>query len=110
MMQRGTFKRGWLSAITLTVLVALAVTPSRLLADDDKQGHDKQTPLISKVTFTFDNGNPNPVEMDIYGRGFGHSVPPKVVIDGLEQTVTMFTDTHIAIAPSGVFPGAYRME
>ena len=102
---QSTHERGWRSAVQLTLLIALAVIPARLLADDDKH-----VPVIDKVTFTYDAGNPNPVEMDIFGRGFGRAIPPTVVIDGLEQTVTMFTDTHIAIAPTGAFPGAYRLK
>ena len=107
-MQRSRWKRGWLSAVQLTLLIALAVIPTRLSADDDKD--DKHVPAIDKVTFTFDAGNPNPVEMDIYGRGFGNAVAPTVVLDGLEQAVTMFTDTHITIAPAGISTGAYRLE
>jgi Phage Tail Collar Domain/Collagen triple helix repeat (20 copies) len=102
---QSTHERGWLSAVQLTLLIALAVIPTRLLADDDKH-----VPVIDKVTFTYDTGNPKPVEMDIFGRGFERAVPPTVVIDGLEQTVTMFTDTHIAILPAGIFPGAYRLK
>lgn len=104
-MQRSTCRRGWLSVIKLTLLIALAVIPTALLADDDKQ-----SPAIDKVTFTYDAGNPNPVEMDIYGRGFGGAVAPTVVMDDLEQTVTMFTDTHITIAPAGISTGAYRLK
>jgi Phage Tail Collar Domain/Collagen triple helix repeat (20 copies) len=107
-MQRNTYRRGWLFAAQLTLLIALAVIPTRLFADDDKD--DKHVPAIDKVTFTLDAGNPNPVEMDIYGRGFGNAVAPTVVLDGLEQAVTMFTDTHITIAPAGISTGAYRLD
>lgn len=102
---QNTRKRGWLSVVQLILLIALAAIPSKLLADDDKQ-----VPAIDKVMFTFDAGNPNPVEMDIFGRGFGRHVPPSVVIDGLDQSVTMFTDTHIVILPAGISPGAYRLK
>lgn len=102
-MNRSTRTRGWFSLV-IALLVALLATASTLLAEDNKAAK------IDKVTFTYDSGNPVPVEMDIFGSGFGNRVPPTVLIDGLQQTVTMFTDTHIAIAPAGISTGAYRLK
>ncbi|HWG49817.1 MAG TPA: phage tail protein [Candidatus Acidoferrales bacterium] len=101
-MNRNTPTRGWFS-LAIALLVALAAA-STLLAEDNKAAK------IDKVTFTYDSGNPAPVEMDIFGSGFGTRVPPTVLIDGLQQTVTMFTDNHIAIAPAGISSGAYRLK
>jgi tail collar domain/collagen triple helix repeat protein len=102
-MNRSTRTRGWFSLV-IGLLVALLATASTLLAEDNKPTK------IDKVTFTYDSGNPVPVEMDIFGSGFGSHVTPTVLIDGLQQTVTMFTDTHIAIAPAGISSGAYRLR
>ena len=101
-MNRNTPTRGWFS-LAIALLVALAAA-STLLAEDNKAAK------IDKVTFTYDSGSPAPVEMDIFGSGFGTRVPPTVLIDGLQQTVTMFTDNHIAIAPAGISSGAYRLK
>lgn len=99
---KSTRERSVLIAITL--LIAVIAIPSLVLADD------KQATTIDKVMFTYDSGNSTPVEMDIVGHGFGSRVAPTVLIDGLQQTVTMFTDTHIAIAPAGISSGAYRLK
>jgi hypothetical protein len=100
---KNTRERSLLIAITL--LIAVFAIPSLLLAEDTKQAT-----TIDKVMFTYDSGNSTPVEMDIVGHGFGNRVAPTVLIDGLQQTVTMFTDTHIAIAPAGISSGAYRLK
>lgn len=100
---KNTRERSLLIAITL--LIAGFAIPSLLLAEDTKQATN-----IDKVMFTYDSGNSTPVEMDIVGHGFGNRVAPTVLIDGLQQTVTMFTDTHIAIAPAGISSGAYRLK
>jgi len=102
-MNRSTQTRDWFS-LKIALLVALVATASTLMADDSKAAK------IEKVTFTYDSGNSAPVEMDIFGSGFGNRVPPTVLIDGLQQSVTMFTDTHIAIAPAGISSGAYRLK
>jgi hypothetical protein len=102
-MQRNTGRPGWLSLANFT-LVLLLFVPAALLADDD----DKRPPAIVKVTYTYDPGNPMPVAMDIFGHGFGTD-QPTVVLDGLLQTVTMYTDTHLVILPAGVSPGSYLL-
>lgn len=104
-MKRNKSTRERSSLIATTLLIAAFAIPSLLLADDNKQAT-----TIDKVMFTYDSGNSTPVEMDIFGRGFGDRVAPSVTIDGLQQTVTMFTDTHIAIAPAGIAAGAYRLK
>lgn len=102
-MQRSTKERGWLSLANFA-LVMLLIIPSVLMA----QG-DKRPPAIVKVTYSYDPGNPTPVSMDIYGRGFGSTYQPTVVIDGLLQTVTMYTDTHLVVLPAGVSSGSYLL-
>jgi tail collar domain len=102
-MQRNTRRQGWISLASFS-LILLLFTPAALLADDDKR-----PPAIVKVTYTYDPGNPVPVAMDVFGRGFGSTSQPTVVIDGLLQTVTMYTDTHLVILPSGVSPGSYLL-
>ena len=103
-MNRNTSTRERSSLISIALLIAVFAIPSLLLAEDNK------ATTIDKVMFTYDSGNSTPVEMDIFGRGFGDRVAPSVTIDGLQQTVTMFTDTHIAIAPAGIAAGAYRLK
>lgn len=93
------------SSLQIALLIAVFAIPSLLLAENNKQAT-----TIDKVMFTYDSGNPTPVEMDIMGHGFGNRVAPTVLIDGLQQTVTMFTDTQIAIAPAGIAAGAYRLK
>lgn len=91
--------------IAITLLIVVIAIPSLVVAADNKQAT-----TIEKVMFTYDSGNSTPVEMDIVGHGFGNQVAPTVLIDGLQQTVTMFTDTHVAIAPGGISSGAYRLK
>jgi Phage Tail Collar Domain/Collagen triple helix repeat (20 copies) len=102
-MQRNTNWPAWLVLTTFTLAIAL-FNPSALFADDHTQG-----PIINKVSYTYDPNNPIPVAMDIFGKGFGDSVQPTVIIDGLQQTVTMFTDTHLVILPAGIAEGSYRL-
>jgi hypothetical protein len=104
-MNRNKSTRERSSLISFALLIAVFTIPSLLLAQDNKQAT-----TIDKVMFTYDSGNSTPVEMDIFGRGFGNRVAPTVTVDGLQQTVTMFTDTHIAIAPAGISSGAYRLK
>jgi len=106
-MNRNKITRERSSLTAIALLVTVLALPSLLLGEDNKHGA-----TIDKVMFTYDSQNSDPVEveMDIFGRGFGDQVPPTVTIDGLQQTVTMFTDTHIAIAPAGLASGAYRLK
>ncbi|HET7871854.1 MAG TPA: tail fiber protein [Terriglobales bacterium] len=102
-MQRNAKRPRWVS-LALYTLVMLLITPAVLAADDDKR-----PPKIVKVTYNYDPGSSTPAEMDIFGRGFGDREQPTVVIDGLLQTVTMYTDTHLVILPSGISPGSYLL-
>lgn len=101
-MQRSIKKPGWKCLESFTLILLLLI-PAALLADD------KRPPAVVKVTYTYDPGNSTPVEMDIFGHGFGSMNQPTVVIDGLLQTVTMFTDTHLVILPAGVSSGSYLL-
>lgn len=86
--------------------VLLAGTSAELFA------FDKPAPVIQKVRFTFQSGNPYPVQMDIVGSNFG-DVQPAVTLDGLTQAVTFYSDTLVTIAPltpATLAPGAYLLS
>ena len=77
---------------TAAALVLAAGDFQSLRADDSK------TPVIEKVTLTFTSGNPIPTEMDIFGQNFG-TAKALVTLDGIPQTVTLFTDMHVTVSP-----------
>ena len=106
-MRRNSFARSFASATTLGLFLMLSCASAIVRADD---GGKQQVPVIEKVTFTFDSGNPSPVQMDIFGKGFGNAFPPAVVLDGLDQSVHSFTDTHITVAPTKIAPGSYVLR
>ena len=107
MMRLSNISRSFASAGTLLLFLTLTFMAGTVRADDK---NDQKAPVIEKVTFTFDSGNPSPVQMDIYGHGFGSSLPPAVVLDGLDQSVHAFTDTHITVAPNKIVPGGYVLR
>lgn len=72
---------------------------------------DNLVPVIRNVQFTFQADNPFPTQMDIVGSNFGN-VRPDVTLDGLTQAVTLFTDTHVTVAPltpQTLKPGSYLL-
>lgn len=107
MMRPSNLLRSFASTATLACFLLLVSAPASLRADDKDE---QKTPIIEKVTFTFDSGNPSPVQMDIFGHGFGNALPPAVVLDGLGQSVHSFTDTHITVAPTKILPGGYVLR
>jgi hypothetical protein len=73
-MQR-IFAPRYLCAIAFTATI-LAVAPA----------HAGTPPVINKAHFVFQTGNPNPVELDIFGSGLGATLPT-IAIEGVQQTV-----------------------
>jgi hypothetical protein len=74
--------------------------------------HAAVTPVINKATFIFQPGNPSPVELDVFGSGFGTAVPA-VTIESVPQTVAAGnSDTFVKVmnpVVSAPFSGVYRM-
>ena len=98
--------RGHLSATFLGVFLLLATfTPMQVRAEDSKNSW----PVIEKVTFTFASGNPNPVQMDIFGHGFGDGAAG-VTLAGTSQNVSSWSDTHVSITPSALNAGSYLLR
>lgn len=89
------------SSLALGLLLA---TPA--MCADDPNAVD-----IQKVTFTFNSGDPNPTQMDIYGTGFGATAKPTVTIDGLLPNISLYTNTRITVtlAPPLLAAGNYRI-
>ncbi len=106
MKQPGGTTRGFNSAMFVGVLLLLATfVPAQLRAEDSKT----KSPVIEKVTFTFESGNPNPVQMDIVGHGFRYrNVAVKMA--GIPQTVKSATDTHVTVTPTPLSPGSYLLR
>jgi hypothetical protein len=73
-MQR-IFAPRYLCAIAFTATI-LAVAPA----------HAGTPPVINKAHFVFQTGNPNPVELDIFGSGLGAALPT-IAIEGVQQPV-----------------------
>lgn len=73
---------------------------------------DSNPPIVNKAAFVFATGNPNPVELDIYGTKFGANLPT-VMIEGVAQAVAPgHSDTFIKINnPNLSLPhaGIYRV-
>jgi hypothetical protein len=69
-------------------------------------------PVVNKAMFVFASGNPNPVELDIYGANFG-TIAPTVSIEGVAQTVAPgSSDTFVKLTnPTLSMPhsGVYRV-
>ena len=98
--------RGFYSATFVGVLLLLATfVPAQLRAEDSKA----KPPVIEKVTFTFESGNPNPVQMDILGHGFRYK-NVAVKMAGIPQTVKSATDTHVTVTPTSLSPGSYLLR
>ena len=98
--------RGFYSATFVGVLLLLATfVPAQLRAEDSKA----KPPVIEKVTFTFESGNPNPVQMDILGHGFRYK-NVAVKMAGIPQTVKSATDTHVIVTPTSLSPGSYLLR
>jgi hypothetical protein len=94
------------SATFVGLLLLLAVfIPGNLRAEDGKT----KSPVIEKVTFTFESGNPNPVQMDVFGHGFG-SGNVNVTLAGNTQTVKSSSDTHVTVTPSALSAGSYLLR
>ena len=106
MKQPGGTTRGFYSATFVGVLLLLATfVPAQLRAEDSKT----KSPVIEKVTFTFESGNPNPVQMDIVGHGFRYK-NVAVKMAGIPQTVKSATDTHVTVTPTPLSPGSYLLR
>jgi Phage Tail Collar Domain/Collagen triple helix repeat (20 copies) len=106
MKQPGGTTRGFYSATFVGVLLLLATfVPAQLRAEDSKT----KSPVIEKVTFTFESGNPNPVQMDIIGHGFRYK-NVGVKMAGIPQTVKSATDTHVTVSPTPLSPGSYLLR
>ncbi|HET9791909.1 MAG TPA: hypothetical protein VFR08_11440, partial [Candidatus Angelobacter sp.] len=98
--------RGQLSATFLGLFLLLATfAPIQVRAEDSKSSW----PVIEKVTFTFASGNPNPVQMDIFGRNFGDGAVG-VTVAGISQNVSSSSDTHVSITPSALNAGSYLLR
>jgi hypothetical protein len=98
--------RGHLSATFLGLFLLLATfAPIQVRAQDSKSSW----PVIEKVTFTFASGNPNPVQMDIFGHGFGDGAVG-VTLAGTSQNVSSSSDTHVSITPSALNAGSYLLH
>jgi hypothetical protein len=98
--------RGHLSATFLGLFLLLATfAPIQVRAQDSKSSW----PVIEKVTFTFASGNPNPVQMDIFGHGFGDGAVG-VTLAGTSQSVSSSSDTHVSITPSALNAGSYLLH
>ena len=101
----GTSRRH-LSTTFLGLLLSLATfVPTHVRAEDNKSSW----PVIEKVTFTFASGNPNPVQMDIFGHGFGDGAVG-VTLAGTSQSVSSSSDTHVSITPSALNAGSYLLR
>ena len=101
----GTSRGHW-SARFLGVFLLLATfVPMQGRAEDSKNS----SPVIEKVTFTFDSGNPNPVRMDIFGHGFGYGTAG-VNLAGISQTVSSWNDTHVRVTPTALDAGSYLLR
>jgi Phage Tail Collar Domain/Collagen triple helix repeat (20 copies) len=107
MKQQTGITRGYHSATFVGVLLLLAtfVVPAQLRAEDSKT----KSPVIEKVTFTFESGNPNPVQMDILGHGFRYR-NVAVRMAGIPQTVKSASDTHVIVTPTPLSPGSYLLR
>jgi hypothetical protein len=98
--------RGKSPATFVGLLLLLAIfVPGNLRAEDGKT----KSPVIEKVTFTFESGNPNPVQMDVIGHGFG-SGGVNVTLAGFAQTVKSSSDTHVTVTPSALSAGSYLLR
>jgi hypothetical protein len=98
--------RGHLSATFLGFFLLLATfAPLQMRAEDSKNSW----PVIEKVTLTFASGNPNPVQMDIFGHGFGDGAVG-VTLAGTSQNVSSSSDTHVSITPSALNAGSYLLR
>lgn len=106
MKQLAGTSRGHLSATFLGLFLLLATfAPIQVRAQDSKSSW----PVIEKVTFTFASGNPNPVQMDIFGHGFGDGAVG-VTLAGASQSVSSSSDTHVSITPSALNAGSYLLR
>ena len=66
---------------------------------------------IERVAFSFASGNPSPTQMDIFGKNFGAG-RPTVVLGGVVQTVSQFSEGHVVVAPlspAQLPAGSYRL-
>jgi tail collar domain/collagen triple helix repeat protein len=98
---RGSFHAGLRFAlVTLVCFSTLQVA-----------GAEERRLSIERVALSFATGNPSPTQMDIFGRNFG-TERPTVVLGGVAQTVTQFSDTHVVVAPLSpgqLASGSYRL-
>jgi hypothetical protein len=106
MKQLAGTSREHLCATFLGLFLLLATfAPIQVRAQDSKSSW----PVIEKVTFTFASGNPNPVQMDIFGHGFGDGAVG-VTLAGTSQNVSSSSDTHVSITPSALNAGSYLLR
>jgi hypothetical protein len=106
MKQLAGTSREHLSATFLGFFLLLATfAPLQMRAEDSKNSW----PVIEKVTLTFASGNPNPVQMDIFGHGFGDGAVG-VTLAGTSQNVSSSSDTHVSITPSALNAGSYLLR
>lgn len=74
--------------------------------------HAAAPPVINKANFIFQAGNPQPLELDIFGTGFGTTLPV-VTIEGVQQTVAPGnSDTFAKVVKpnlSAPLSGVYRL-
>jgi hypothetical protein len=106
MKQLAGTSREHLCATFLGLFLLLATfAPIQVRAQDSKSSW----PVIEKVTFTFASGNPNPVQMDIFGHGFGDGAVG-VTLAGTSQNVSSSSDTHVSITPSALNAGSYLLH
>jgi hypothetical protein len=106
MKQLAGTSREHLCATFLGLFLLLATfAPIQVRAQDSKTSW----PVIEKVTFTFASGNPNPVQMDIFGHGFGDGAVG-VTLAGTSQNVSSSSDTHVSITPSALNAGSYLLR
>jgi hypothetical protein len=96
------FKRRQLCAAFAFTATVLVVGPA----------HAANPPVINKANFIFQAGNPNPVELDIFGTSLGTALPT-VMIEGVLQTVAAGNSDSFAKVTnpnlSAPLSGVYRM-